>query len=321
MSDEIQSRQESCSAGDLCDARELGLVLEVLAGRSGMGNAIRSSRIQKLGLALAGYTGYIHPDRVQVIGGSEINFLQVLDPSTRRIAVRRLEGLGICCIVISKGLDPPQDLLEVAESGKILLLRSTALSSVVISRITNYLEGRMAPHMAVHGVLLDVLGLGILLLGPSGIGKSECALELILKGHRLVADDLVEIKRRGIDRLVGKGGQILKYHMELRGLGIIDIKELFGISATGCSQTLDLAVRLQPWKQDVEYDRLGLEQSTIEFLGVSIPLIEMPMVPGRNIAALVEVAARLCLLRQRGYQPSREFLETLSHAPGKPHQS
>ena len=166
--------------------------------------------------------------------------------------------------------------------------------------------------MSMHGVLLDIFGLGILLLGPSGIGKSECALELVLKGHRLVADDLVEIKRLGIGRLVGEGGQVLKYHMELRGLGIIDIKELFGIAATGCSQTLDLAVQLQRWKSDAEYDRLGLEQSTIEILGVPIPLIEIPMVPGRNVAALVEVAARLHLLRKRGYQPSQEFRESLA---------
>lgn len=321
MSDESKPERKSCSTADLCGAHELGLSLEVLAGRDGMGNAICSPRIQKLGLALAGYTAYVHPDRVQIVGGSEMNFLQALDPTARRTAIRRLEGLHVCCIIITKGLDPPRELLEVAENGKMPILRSSALSSLVIARITNYLEERLAPEMTVHGVLLDVLGLGILLLGPSGIGKSECALELILKGHRLVADDLVEIRRRGIDRLVGEGSQVLKYHMELRGLGIIDIKELFGISATGSSQTLDLAVRLQPWKQDADYDRLGLEQSTIEFLGVSIPLIEMPMVPGRNIAALVEVAARLCLLRQRGYQPSREFLEILSHVPGGPQQS
>jgi len=321
MSDEPDAGQKSCSTGDLCSARELGLSLEVLAGHGGMANAIRSPRIQKLGLALAGYTAYVHPDRVQMVGGSEINFLQAMDAGARRAAIRRLESLHLCCIVITKGLDPPRELLEVGESGNIPILRSPALSSLVVARIANYLEERLAPQMTIHGVLLDVFGLGILLLGPSGIGKSECALELILKGHRLVADDLVEIKRRAIDRLVGEGGQVLKYHMELRGLGIIDIKELFGISATGSSQTLDLAVRLQPWKQDADYDRLGLEQSMIEFLGVSIPLIEMPMVPGRNVAALVEVAARLCLLRQRGYEPSREFLEILSRAPGESQQS
>jgi HPr kinase/phosphorylase len=160
--------------------------------------------------------------------------------------------------------------------------------------------------MTIHGVLLEVFGLGVLLLGPSGIGKSECALELVLKGHRLIADDLVELTRRGLDRLLGAGGETLKHHMELRGLGIINIKELFGISATGASQNVDFAVRLERWNSDTEYDRLGVERSKIEFLGVSIPLVDMPVAPGRNVATLVEVAARIHLLRQRGYQ-STEF--------------
>jgi HPr kinase/phosphorylase len=244
---------------------------------------------------------------VQVIGSSEANYLWSLDAEARIAAVRRLKKHRICCIVVTKGLEVPEELLKFSGEERIPLLRSAVLSSISVAKITGYLERRLAPRMTVHGVLLEVFGLGVLILGPSGIGKSECALELVLKGHRLITDDYVELTRRGIDRLSGAGGKVLQHHMELRGLGIINIKELFGISATGTAQTVDFAVRLERWKSDAEYDRLGLENATIEFLGVSIPLIDMPVAPGRNIATLVEVAARIHLLRQRGYRPSTEI--------------
>ena len=320
MSEEIEATQR-ITVGNFCAARELAIPLEICRGQDGLANEIHSPRVQKLGLALAGYPEYIHPDRVQLIGGSETNYLKNLDPVQRRASFARLSGLGICCVIVTKGLEIPAELLEVADREGIPILRTPVQSALAVARITSYLESVLAPRMSVHGVLLDVFGLGILLLGPSGIGKSECALELLLKGHRLVADDLVEITRRGLDRLVGAGSQVLRYHMELRGLGIIDIKELFGISATGSTQTLDMAIRLEKWKPQDEYDRLGLEKSTIEYLGVSIPVIDMPVAPGRNISALVEVAARLHLLRQRGYPPSREFLETMVPKSGTYHKT
>jgi HPr kinase/phosphorylase len=302
-------RQQSITVRELLQADSLDLELEILQGQQGMSNKICSPRIQKLGFALAGFNGYIHPDRIQFLGGSELNYLRTLKPPARCNAIRQLQGLDICCIVITKGLRPPKELLELARRERIPLLRSSALSSAAIARISNYLEARLALSITIHGVLLDVFGLGILLLGPSGIGKSECALELILKGHRLVSDDAVDITRRGLDRLVGSAGEVLQHHMELRGLGIINIRELFGISATGVARNLDLVVRLQRWKPDAEYDRLGLEQSSIEYLGVAVPLIEMPVAPGRNISALVEIAARIHLLRQRGIKPSSAILE------------
>jgi HPr kinase/phosphorylase len=302
-------RREVLTVGEFSQAPELGLDLEVLQGEAGMDNIIRSARIQKLGLALAGFTGYIHSDRVQFLGGSEFNYLRRLDPEGRRAALQCLSGQEVCCIVITKGLEAPPELLALAGAEKIPILRSTALSSTAISKVCDYLERRLAPRTTIHGVFLDVFGLGILLLGPSGIGKSECALDLILKGHRLVTDDYVEITRIGQERLMGSGGKILEHHMEVRGLGIINVKELFGISATGWSQALDLAVRLERWQKDAEYDRLGLEQSTVEFLGLTIPLIRMPVAPGRNVSTLVEVAARLHLLRQRGYHPAQELVK------------
>jgi len=284
-------------------APTLGLDFEVLQESHGLENEIRSPRIQKLGMALAGFAA-IHPERLQIIGSSEANYLRTLDSEARFTAVQRLKKHKICCIVVTKGLEVPEELLKLSDDEGIPVLRSAAVSSISIAKITAYLERRLAPRITVHGVLLEVFGLGVLILGPSGIGKSECALELVLKGHRLITDDYVVLTRRGIDRLSGAGGKILKHHMELRGLGIINIKELFGISATGTSQNIDFAVRLERWKSDEEYDRLGLEQSTAEFLGVSIPLIDMPVAPGRNVATLVEVAARIHLLRQRGYRPT-----------------
>jgi HPr kinase/phosphorylase len=284
-------------------AAPLGLDFEILQDR-GLDNELRSARLQKLGMALAGFSGYMHSDRIQFCGSSEINYLKGLDSESQTMAIRRLRKHRICCIVITKGLEIPTELLTLSAEESIPILRTKALSSVSAEKISGYLEKRLAPRMTIHGVLLEVFGLGVLILGPSGIGKSECALELVLKGHRLIADDFVEITRMRIDRLSGSGGDVLKHHMELRGLGIINIKELFGISATGASQDIDFAVKLDRWKSDAEYDRLGLDHSTIDFMGVSIPLIGMPVAPGRNVATLVEVAARIHLLSQRGYRPS-----------------
>ena len=281
-----------------------GLDMELLGGEEGLDNEIHSTRIQKLGMALAGFTDYIDPNCIQVIGVSEADYLQALDPGERIAAIRRLKNHNICCVLITTGLDVPNGLHELCKDERIPIIRCAIPSSVSLTKITVYLERRLAPRITIHGVLLEVFGLGVLIMGPSGIGKSECALELVLKGHRLVTDDYVEITRYGIDKLSGTGAEVLKHHMELRGLGIINIRELFGVSATGRSHDVDFAVRLERWKSDAEYDRLGLEQSSIEYLGVSIPVIAMPVAPGRNIATLVEVAARIQLLRQRGYRPS-----------------
>jgi HPr kinase/phosphorylase len=281
------------------------LDLEVLQGRHGMENRIRSPRIQKLGMVLAGFAGHIPEDRVHIFGGSEMHFLRSLDPEARAVAIQRLKNHRISCIVITNGMEPPEGSLELSSEVGIPFFRTAASTPSSIAGLIDFLEKRLVPRMTIHGVLLEVFGLGVLLLGPSGIGKSECALELVIKGHRLITDDYVEIARSGIDRLTGSGGKVLQHHIELRGLGIIDIRELFGIPATGTSQGIDLAVRLERWKPDAEYDRLGLDPSTIEFLGVTIPVIDMPVGPGRNIATLVEVAARIQLLRQRGHLPSR----------------
>ena len=303
-----QQAAKAISVREFLTAESLEVDLELVQGHDGLDKEIRSPRIQKLGLMLASFIGTIAPDRVVIIGRSELNYLRTLHKDAREAAIRQLKNYSMCCIVVTKKSVIPKELLELSKEEKIPILWTSALSSVAIVKITEYLERRLAPEMTIHGVLIEIFGLGVLVLGPSGIGKSECALELVLKGHRLVADDYVQLTRHGLDKLSGEGGKILKHHMELRGLGIIDIKELFGISATGDSQNIDFIVRLERWKPDAEYDRLGVERSMIDFLGVSRPIINIPVAPGRNVAMLIEVAARIHLLRHRGYKSSTENL-------------
>ena len=309
-------QSESVTVGEFALSGELGLDFEVIHGGGTFSNQILSPRIQKLGLALAGFTDYIHPGRVQLLGGSETNYLKMLDAEAGQRSLRGLLPLKICCVAITKGLEVPSGFASLAREAGFALLRTRAVSSIAIGRITGFLEMRLAPRTTVHGVFVEILGLGVLILGPSGIGKSECALDLVLRGHRLVADDSVEITRQGIDRLVGAGGPVLKHHMELRGLGIIDIKELFGVSATGDSLQIDFVVRLERWKPHGEYDRLGLDRPTIEIMGVPLPIVEMPVAPGRNVSTLIEVAARTHLLRRRGYGLSKEIQGGASPASG-----
>jgi len=305
---ETQRQPKSVSVREFMSALSPELELELVQGKSGLDREICSPRIQKLGLMLASFAGTVDPDRVIIIGSSELNYLRILDAEARKSAIQQLQKYPICCIVVTKKSKIPEELLVLSKEENIPVLWTMAYSPVAIARITEYLEKRLAPEETVHGVLLEVFGIGVLILGPSGIGKSECALELVLKGHRLVADDYVQLTRHGVDRLSGEGGKILKHHMELRGLGIIDIKELFGISATGASQNIDFVVRLERWKPDAEYDRLGVERSMIDFLGVSRPVINIPVAPGRNMATLIEVAARIHLLRHRGYSSPMEYL-------------
>jgi HPr kinase/phosphorylase len=303
---EIGTEYRAITVHEFATDPSAALELEIIQP-AGLDKVIRSPRIQKLGMALAGLAFNIHPDRIQLFGSSEHGYLKELKAEDLVAAIQRLRKHKICCIVVMKGLEIPEELVRFCKEEAIPVIRTVTSSSNFTAKIIRYLETKLAPRMTVHGVLIEIFGLGVLIMGPSGIGKSECALELILKGHRLISDDAVELTRRSLDRLLGSAGDVLKHHMELRGLGIINIKEVFGISATSIHQPVDFAVRLERWKSDAEYDRLGLDQSRVEFLGVAIPLIDMPVAPGRNLAALIEVAARIHLLRQRGYHPVKEL--------------
>lgn len=299
------------SIQELLAEKETGLNLELLAGKHGLGKLVQAPRIQKPGLAFAGYTTNLHPDRIQVLGSTELSYLRQLDPAIAEENLRRLCELDVSCFIITKGQTPPPLLVEYAEKYSIPLLLSRHQSSKFISLITQFLEERLLPVTTVHGVLVDVLGVGVLLLGKSGIGKSECALDLILKGHRLVADDVVKIRMKFPAVLFGEGSDLLHYHMEIRGLGIINIKHLFGVAAVRERKKIDVAIELVEWRENGEFDRLGLEEQTYSVLGMTIPLLKVPVRPGRNITTIVEVAARNQLLKEMGYHSAREFQDRL----------
>lgn len=286
------------------------LELEVLCGADGAGERlIKLARIQKLGLALAGFTNYIHPGRLQIVGQSEIWFLGQLEPERRLEAIRNLGLENIACVLITKALDPPAEFVREAERSRLPLLRTPLLSSVAINLVTDYLQEMLAPRIQRHGVLLDLYGLGVLIEGASGIGKSECALDLIAHGHRLVSDDVVEIRRIGTERLLGASPELLREHLEIRGLGILNIRDLFGVSALSNVKTIDLSIKLERWDEASEVDRLGIDERKVEILGVNVPQFLIPVSPGRNLSTLVETAARVQLLRLRGYNPAQRFVQ------------
>ena len=219
-----------------------------------------------------------------------------------------------CCIVITRGLEAPSELLGFCEELGVPVLTTPLMSSLFINRVTRLLENRLAPGTTIHGVLVDVLGVGVLLLGKSGVGKSEAALDLVLRGHRLVADDVIEIRKRMPDIVIGSCSEILKHHMEVRGLGILSIKDLFGIASVRDAKKIDLVIELSDWNSDDEYDRLGIDDLRYAILDVALPLLKIPVRPGRNIAAIIEVAARNQLLKQQGIHSAREFQDRLAVA-------
>ncbi len=298
------------SISELLSEEEAGLDLELLAGARGLSRFVQIPRIQKPGLALAGYTKNLHPDRIQVLGATEFSYLDELyqrDAPKAESHVAQLCSMDICCFIVTKNLKPSAHLLREVERHNIPLLRTHHQSSTFISLLTQYLEERLLPQTNAHGVLVDVLGVGVLLLGKSGIGKSECALDLIIRGHRLVADDVVRVRLKLPAVLFGEGNDLLHYHMEIRGLGIINIKHLFGVAAIRERKKIDLVIELVEWQDAHEYDRLGLEQRTYELLGVNLPFLTIPVRPGRNITTIVEVAARNQLLKEMGYHSATEF--------------
>jgi HPr kinase/phosphorylase len=289
----------------------LGLPIELLAGKDGLDRLITNPHIQKTGLALAGFQAYLKPGRVLIFGESEIRYLESLEPSARLATLCLALTLDVPCVLITGGFDALPEMLLAAERATRPLLRTPVATPTAIAKLTSILEDSLAERTVMHAVLLDILGLGVLIVGESGIGKSECALDLIVRGHRLVADDTVEVRRRAETILIGTCPELTRHHMELRGLGLINVKDLFGIASTRSSKRLELVVQLERWDQSREYERLGLDEDYYEVLGLRVPLIRMPVAPGRSIATLVEVAARNQLLRSRGHHAARALADRL----------
>jgi len=301
----------SLSIQQLLDETEYGLGLALLAGGRGLGHRVFSSRIQKPGLALAGYTEHLHPDRIQVLGNTEISYLNQIDDRLALESIRTLCTFPISCFIITKQLVPPQFFLDTVDLAGIPVLGTHHQSSTFISLITKFLEERLLPTTHLHGVLVDVLGVGILLTGKSGIGKSECALDLVIRGHRLVADDMVYIKKKMPAALVGQSEEAIQHLMEIRGLGIINIKDLYGVSSIREKKIIDMMLELVYWNPDHEYDRLGVDDQRSTILGVDLPHIIIPVRPGRNLGSIIEVAARNFLLKGMGYHSASDFQERL----------
>lgn len=290
-----------------------GLRLALLAGEEGLGRRITFHRVQKPGLALAGYVRQVHPERVQILGATEMSYIASLPPEEGRHGIETFLALEPACVVVTKGLELPAALVECANRVGVPLLRTPLASSAAIEAIQNFIEIQLAPTASVHGVLLDVLGVGVLLLGKSGIGKSEAALELVMRGHRLVADDLVEVRRHG-ETLVGWVSELIKHHMEVRGIGIINIKDMFGVAAVRDEKKIEMALELVRWDENEAPDRLGIDEMAYPILDVPVPMLRIPVSPGRNVSSLIEVAARNRLLQVRGHHSAREFQERLDQA-------
>ncbi|CAN5815004.1 HPr(Ser) kinase/phosphatase [soil metagenome] len=291
-----------------------GLLVDLLAGGSGLQRQVTSAHPQKTGLALSGFDAAVRGGRVLLFGDSEIRYLESLSKDLRDAALRRLYGHDLPAVLITQGFDPPRELRETADRTAVPLLRTSAATPDAMSRLGAVLDNFLAPRTTVHGVLMDVLGLGVLVVGESGIGKSECALDLVVRGHRLVADDAVELKCRAESFVLGSCPELTRHHMEIRGLGLINVQDLFGVASTRTSKRVELVVQLERWEPGREYDRLGIDDARYEVLGVRIPMIRMPVAPGRNVSILVEVAARNQLLRARGNDAARRLLDRLNRS-------
>ena len=301
------------TVGGLLESRpeSVGLPLELLAGGRGLERRITNPYIQKTGLALAGFHEYLHPGRVLIYGESEVRYLEGLAPAARQSALGQSFATDVPCVLITGGLEAPRDLVRAADLAGVPLLSTRVGTATAIGKLSALLEDRLAVREVIHGVLLDILGLGVLIIGESGIGKSECALDLIVRGHRLVADDTVEVRLRAASIIVGSCPELTRHHMEVRGIGVINLRDLFGVASTRSSKRVELVVQLERWDPHREYDRLGIDESFFDLLNLRVPLIRMPVAPGRNLAILVEVAARNQLLRTRGINAARDLAARL----------
>jgi HPr kinase/phosphorylase len=304
----------SVTVGELLGALGQSLALQLVAGPAGLARTIDVARVQQPGLALAGYLPQLHPDRMQILGNSEIGFLETLDPARARERIQAIVGSGVACFVVTNDTPPPGQLTEAAGSRGVAVLATRLRTADFIRQVTVWLEERLAPETTMHADFVDVHGVGILILGRSGIGKSESALDLVSRGHRLVADDAVLVRRISPTVLRGRTATLLTHHMEIRGLGVIDVEALFGTLATLDERQLDLVVELIDWSDDA--DRLGLVDSSYTLLDVALPLVRIPVVPGRSIAMLIETAARDRLLRARGRHSAAEFAARIDQAAG-----
>ncbi len=299
------------TVGRLFERMHNRLELEQVTGTMGFDRTITVGEAHSPGLVLAGYMERFAGTRIQVLGETEGSYLQSLEAAQRQHILERYYAFDFPCVIVCKGQDLPHGLRELAELRGIALFHSRLKTAEFYRRIKPFLEDEFAPNTALHGSLADVFGVGLFFTGQSGIGKSECVLDLVERGHRLVADDLVLCKRRGTDVLIGRGHELQRHHMEIRGVGLVDVPGIFGIRAVRQQKRMEVVVHLEPWDQGAVVDRTGLEGETTEILGVALPMIRVPLNPGKNITVVAEVIAMNHLLAYSGVNTAEAFNQRL----------
>ena len=272
---------------------------------------VTTSDINRPGLQLAGFFEFFDNDRVQIIGRNETTYLQESDEKLRFERVKELISRKPPAVIITRGIEPLGEMTEMAKEYKVPILRTNDTTSSFMSALISFLNVELAPRITRHGVLVEVYGEGVLMLGESGVGKSETAIELIKRGHRFIADDAVELKRVSAKTIVGTSPALIRHYIELRGIGIVDVRRLFGIGSIKETEKVDLVVQFEPWEQGKMYERLGIDEDYVEILGIKIPTLTVPVKPGRNLAVIIEVAAMNNRQKKMGYNAAKELLHKL----------
>jgi HPr kinase/phosphorylase len=293
--------------GDFLSRRGDPLQLQALTGELGLDRQMPEVEVAGPGLALAGYTGRFAPNRLHVFGETEITYLNSLSPEERKQSLAKFFSFDLFCIFVTKGQEVPSELLELARAKGVPVLRSKLKTAEFYRRIKPIVEEAFAPRTTLHGSLADVYGVGLLFVGRSGIGKSECVLDLVERGHRLVADDVVQVTRRGNDVLIGRGHELAAHHMEIRGIGLIDIPALFGVRAVRQQKRIEVVVQLEDWETAKDSDRSGLLREETTILDVPVPRVVVPLNPGKNITVISEVVSMMHLLRYSGVDVAAAF--------------
>lgn len=287
------------------------LELELVNDKYSFPRPIKEPDLHRPGLALSGFVKVFTFERVQILGNTETSFLNDLDSAARRTAIDNLCSFELPCIIVTDNNQIFQELLDSAEKNQITLFRTPLKTTQLMHLLSEYMDSRFAPIVTVHGSLVDVYGMGVLFTGRSGIGKSEIALDLVERGHRLVADDVVNISRQAGSVLIGTGSELLQHHMEIRGLGIIDVRSLFGINSIRAQKRIEVEVHLTEWDDAEEYERIGLDEEFSEYLGVRLPVVQLPIFPGKNITVIAEVIALNQMLKLYGHNTAQKFSDRL----------
>lgn len=288
--------------------------MEVICGEEGLKRIIPVSDLYRPGLEMAGFFDYHPQERVQILGKTELTFFQSLSDEQRKDRMQRLCSEITPCVCVTRNLPVPEELIEAASSREIPVIRSGVPTTQLAGQITDFLESKLAPSTTIHGVLVDVYGIGMLITGSSGIGKSETALELVKRGHRLIADDAVEIRQTAENVLIGNPPDLIKHLLEIRGVGIINVMTLFGAGAVRNNTKINIVAMLETWQQEKQYDRLGLDEETTRIIDTDVPMVTIPVRPGRNLAVIIEVAAMNYRLKRMGYNAALQFTNKLTES-------